>query len=109
MQLPLQRLPEKAAETAFHGASLARQDLALAADATAVGVERAMRRAALAASRAAGIAASVSASRQHLTLLRREERGTLGARALLPRAAAAGVRLRRESFCPDRAADFNEF
>lgn len=109
MQLPLQRLPEKTTETSFHGASLARQDLTLAADATVVGVERTMWRAALAADHAAGIATALSTSRQHLTLLRREERGTLGTRALLPRAAAASVRLRRREFLPDRAADFNEF
>lgn len=93
MQLPLQRLPEEATETAFHGAPLAGQDLALAADATAVGVERADRR--HAADPVAAVTAAVSASRQHLTLLRREERDTPGsAAASLPRAAAAGVRLR---------------
>lgn len=39
VQLPLQRLPEEATETAFHGAPFAGQDLAFAADATAVDVK----------------------------------------------------------------------
>lgn len=70
VQLPLQRLPEEATETAFHGAPFAGQDLALAADATAINVERADRRCA-AAHPFAAVNAAVSASRQHLTLLRR--------------------------------------
>lgn len=70
MQLPLQRLPEETAETAFHGAPLAGQDLALAADATAVDVERAGWRATAAVAHpVAAVTAAVSAPRQHLTTL----------------------------------------